>query len=191
VREPFLATELVMACPMWNANVSPERLNMKFVRADDVSGSVFGCDGTSECNFIGSVEPVTLGAQSGDNTIGLTAGWINLTDAVLAPDNTELCSKRYKSIAQGTDGGAAIEMVTDLSPNPARDHITIAVEAEPEGLFRITLTDMAGKQVADLYHGTASGLASIALPSLAPGTYLVQVDRADEHLGTRLLLIER
>jgi hypothetical protein len=66
-----------------------------------------------------------------------------------------------------------------LYPNPARDHITLALPVT--GNCSVWLTDMAGKKVAELYDGSmvADEGRVLSLPqSLPAGNYILKAATA-------------
>jgi hypothetical protein len=59
-----------------------------------------------------------------------------------------------------------------------------------DNTFKVVLTDMTGRHIADLYQGNQAGLATINLPVLAPGLYVVNVNSAAGKFKSQLLTIK-
>lgn len=71
-------------------------------------------------------------------------------------------------------------------PNPAHDFIQVDMQGslDKEAVVTVTLTDITGRPVADLYNGKQAGLSNnrLALPSVVQGLYLVVVSSNNRHL---------
>lgn len=77
-----------------------------------------------------------------------------------------------------------------IMPNPAHDYIMIqAATQDPEAPVVVSLSDIAGKRIADIYNGKQSGLAQrkLNLPELAGGLYIVTVRSGSRLLKTQKL----
>ncbi len=76
----------------------------------------------------------------------------------------------------------------DFFPNPATDHIIISTDGL-NGQIAMLLTDPAGRTVANLYTGPATGLnRKLSLPVVAPGIYFLQIQSGQQSIRKRLVI---
>ncbi len=92
----------------------------------------------------------------------------------------------------GTSGTAAIttsatEVV--IFPNPAKEHLNIKLNGVASDL-KITLVDITGRIVAKLYDNDSEETKiSLALPPLANGVYLVNIELNNTRLPIQKITI--
>ena len=77
-----------------------------------------------------------------------------------------------------------------LSPNPARDRVTIGLHFDKELQARITLLDMTGRPLQTQNLSMRHGSIVFELSSLPKGIYLVQLFANDQILATKRLIKE-
>ncbi|NOX84563.1 MAG: T9SS type A sorting domain-containing protein [Chlorobi bacterium] len=74
------------------------------------------------------------------------------------------------------DGVKDVVSQYTLAPNPAMDHTTVSVGLKAQGEVNLSLYDITGKKVSNVFHGTLSkGIHRFNIPTaqLPPGLYFV------------------
>lgn len=180
--------DIFLSSPVWNP-YGANKLNMKTIRTNQF--------GQVECPDEGAMPGgVVLNAPQsipGNMSFFLAEESSHtVIESDFNPDDIVDCASsgifRPTGITPLQAGAAAIT----VTPNPAHD----AVRIQPEGtyaadaVFSVTLSDITGRQVAELYRGTQAGMSSVALPALTPGLYLVKVTCGAVKLKSSLLSVQ-
>jgi hypothetical protein len=74
------------------------------------------------------------------------------------------------------------DMPLTIYPNPAYDHITI--KGGTEGINRVSITDIAGKQVKDVKYSNVAETI-VPLDGLSTGTYFIQINNKINRIITK------
>jgi hypothetical protein len=77
----------------------------------------------------------------------------------------------------------------ELTPNPAKDQVTLRILNEHEGLCHIKITNILGKTVFENQIDCEQSEHIIQTHYLNPGTYLVKIRFADIEKVEKLLII--
>jgi hypothetical protein len=97
------------------------------------------------------------------------------------------------SPSASVDGGAASTLRVSLSPSPARDRVTVALDAPESGPVTIALYDLAGRRVATLFdESVTAGRHSISreVSRLGSGVYFVRaVDPQGRSVTSKIALV--
>ncbi len=92
-------------------------------------------------------------------------------------DDYERCYNYVLGIATSTDVLAPLVHGISIAPQPARDFVTVTVEAATGAHVSIELADMQGRIVARSHADAASGTYRALIPTnnLAPGLYIARI----------------
>lgn len=169
--------------------------------------------------FIGSTLVVNNdglhGAQERSGQIGLKAGLHALTVTFFERDNGQVLDVSYAgpgqsktsvpatallraggsvSVAQARSSSDSSSGGTDetlqLYPNPARDQLTVSLQADGGEVVRVEVRDALARRVAGTTHRATAGRnhVRVALGPLPGGIYIVTVTRGAEHTVRRLVV---
>ena len=112
---------------------------------------------------------------------------------VKTPDcATDFYYKSEPTAVSGVAADAASSISAVVYPNPAQDVIQVKLSGvvDASAAVKVTLGDIAGKNLSVLYQGTASGLSnSMSLPNLPRGIYTLTVTYGDSRLKSIPLVI--
>jgi hypothetical protein len=182
--------DIFLSAPVWNPD-GYNKLNMKTIRTLP--------NGQVECPD----EPASPGGVVYDapESISGTVRLRNFVQGITLSSETEAdFDPDYIANCLGTgifkptginNIESGLQSVT-IAPNPAHTTIAITLEGDysKENTFKVVLTDMTGRHIADLYQGNQAGLTTINLPELAPGLYVVNVSSAAGKFKSQLLTIK-
>ena len=85
-----------------------------------------------------------------------------------------------------------VEAAMGVFPNPASDVATFRFHVDMDAQVKLTLIDLAGRQVAvllDANKGAGAHAETLALPAVQAGAYTVQMSVAGELTGTQRLVV--
>lgn len=182
--------DIFLSAPVWNPD-GYNKLNMKTIRTYST--------GWLECPY----EPASPGGIVFDapESISGTVQLVNFVQGITLSSETEAdFNPDYIVNCLGTgifkptginNIESGLQSVT-IAPNPAHASIAITLEGDysKDNTFKVVLTDMTGRHIADLYQGNQAGLTTINLPVLAPGLYVVNVSSAAGKFKSQLLTIK-
>lgn len=187
----MLTDDIVLNTPIWNKFTNV--LNLKYLRTDK--------NGDPACKF-STCMPYFPNSQttSPGNIVSFTTGTWNEFDLFMPDGPLPLtmkldCSSGYFSGDGSKLNNTAAQnaLAVSVYPNPARDIINMEFNGSVNDadILHVTITDVTGKHVSMLYHGTKSAMNSqLALPQLAKGTYLITVFQNAVKLKSVPLVIE-
>jgi hypothetical protein len=192
VRLGGAGTDMIVSAPVWNS-VTNNHLNMKYIRADQF-GDVPGCANTDLCEPGYWKYKLTEGVRRTTISSGnRQRNDYNCSTINFLPDHEYTCTGN-NSYKPGNDDQTNVPSlgVSDkivIYPNPAATYVQLRLGNQYTGTEKITvtLTDLTGHTLQELYSGTAVGAAQhIALPSIAAGMYFVNII-ADSNAATQTL----
>jgi hypothetical protein len=182
--------DIFLSAPVWNP-YGYNKLNMKTIRTLP-NGQVECPDEAASPGGVVYDAPESIrGAVSLTNFVqGITLSSETETD--FRPDDIVNCLGTGIFKPTGINSiESGLQSVT-IAPNPAHTSIAITLQGDysKDNTFKVVLTDMTGRHIADLYQGNQAGLTTINLPVLAPGLYVVNVSSAAGKFKSQLLTIK-
>lgn len=185
-----LTNDIVLNTPIWNRFTNV--LNLKFLRAD--------MNGDPACKF-SMCMPYFPNMQVASPGIVATSTWSNWNEFTLMIPDGPLpltmkfdCNSGYFGDSRDLQKTAAAgALAVSVYPNPAREMISLEFNGEVNGAdaIHVNITDITGKHIAVLYHGTKAAMdKQLKLPKLAKGTYLVTVHQNAVKLKSIPVVIE-
>jgi len=92
------------------------------------------------------------------------------------------------------DGIPQLSFDISIAPNPFLDQVDIRLSASESGVIRVSLFDLLGRKVADLFEGEVNRGETrhiqVASSGLAPGVYVVRVEAENEVQTRRITLVD-
>ncbi len=185
--------DMFLSSPVWNHD-GYNKLNMKTIRTNPNGRMLNDCPYDYTYTLAG-VTYDTYESVDGDRTNSDFAEEVSYSEPESDFNPNYIVDCRGTGIYKPTGIGTvnAGDYRFTISPNPAHESVAVVLEGDSgqENTFEVILTDMAGRHVANLYKGGKAGLEKIALPQLAPGSYLISVSgRESGKLQSRLLIIK-
>ncbi len=185
--------DIFLSSPIWNPS-GYNKLNMKTIRTNPFGRMMNDCPYDYKYTLSG-ITYDTYESVPGDriNSDFAEAIAFSETETDFNPDYIVDCRGTGVFKPTGIETATTELPRFNVVPNPAHESVSIVLEGNSgeENVFEVVLTDMAGRHIANLYKGDKAGLAKIALPQLAAGSYTVSISGAKSgKLQSRLLVIQ-
>lgn len=153
--------------------------------------SVTTADGTPVAQFSGD-----LTAFAGQTLTVLASGFLNpqanqngapFALLVVAEDGTSLVLPAMGVASEGTPSAA---LALGVAPNPSAGAAAVTLSLPAAETATVEVMDALGRRVATLAQGElAAGTTRLAVPTLAPGVYVVRATTATQTVTTTLTVI--
>lgn len=192
-RDLQFSGNVFLSGPIWGAG--NDKLHMKMINTDR-DGRIQACpfeDNNRPKEHIYDATASSLYATVFQSNFATIAPYYTEHENNVRPDRILDCTNDwvFKPTAVNdpvTDAGMAV------MPNPAHDYIIVdpGTASAAESIVTVTLTDMTGRKIADLYKGKRSGLQQhkLNLPEIAAGLYLINLDNSGGLMKTQKLAVQ-
>ncbi len=200
-----LNSKMTLNAPKWNP--SNNKLNLKTLVADDntlVTGDCVAPTHTATCVLNTLVDPSTTvltGAPYAPaHSTGSFVYSVTSTTLSAIPYTTTVSDcfnfSNYKEGTTGIINTKNKSSITQVHPNPAKDHVNVmlAPDLADDTKIKVTITNLYGQVMAVLYSGNAAtlkGSTHLSLPELANGIYTVQVWADEQPIHLEKILVEQ
>lgn len=193
--------DFVINAPVFNPNQSV--LNFKIIRTD-AGGVVQDCSfNNTECEDVwADYNAIDMATANGNtlnpvsiNEASFTVNVINhsTTGTNYPAGNDYICNSSHYRQHALTSGSQSAIASSFIFPNPANDEIAIDVESlgEETKIFTVSLLNLLGIEVAELYSGPAQDLRSkkLSVGRFASGLYMLKVSSEKKVVNVSKLII--